>query len=224
VFVSGAPALDYLATFHATSFEDLKKNLNMNLTDSPIVVTYHPETIHFSKNESNLREIVNALASVSRPVIFTGSNADTTGRRMNAIIDEATKNNPNFFFKNNLGTDGYYNLLSHSFAMLGNSSSGIIEAMSFKLPVINLGDRQRGRVQGSNVINTTCSSFDILKAIEQISNKDFLDKIMANENPYFSGGASDCIVDVLAKYPVEKVKKIKEFRDMKKLFERISDG
>ena len=103
--------------------------------------------------------------------------------------------------------------------MLGNSSSGIIEAMSFKLPVINL-EIGMGRVQGSNVINTTCSSFDILKAIEQISVWIKLWQMKT----LISRGASDCIVDVLAKYPVEKVKKIKEFRDMKKLFERISDG
>ena len=77
---------------------------------------------------------------------------------MNAIIKEAEFGSKNLHFKENLGVDGYYNLLAHSVGMLGNSSSGIIEAMSFKLPVVNVGCRQKGRVQGVNVINVNCST------------------------------------------------------------------
>ena len=158
VFVSGAPALDHIENFKPTTFETLKKNLKIDLDAAPIVVTYHPETVNFSNNEKNLREILRAVSETSWPVIFTGSNADTTGRKMNAIIKEAEFGSKNLHFKENLGVDGYYNLLAHSVGMLGNSSSGIIEAMSFKLPVVNVGCRQKGRVQGVNVINVNCST------------------------------------------------------------------
>ena len=188
VFNCGAPALDFAATFLTPNLDEMQNLLGIKLHRKPFIVTYHPETVDFSTNEKNLFELLETLETITNPIIFTASNADTTGRALNKTIQERCRKNDNFHFFQNLGLENYYGLLGNAEMMIGNSSSGIIEAATFQLPVINLGNRQKSRFAGDNVIHCKCKSSEIKTAISTVRSKNFRIKLSNLNNPYYKGG------------------------------------
>ena len=213
VFLSGAPALDNLMNFEPIAFTELTDRFDLQSELRPIVATYHPETIDFKSNKENLLVIIEVLKEQSHPVVFTASNADTTGRLINKIVADACSENAHFKFKPNMGLNNYYQLLSHAKFMIGNSSSGIIEASSFDLPVINIGNRQKGRVHGVNVIHTDCTKFNIQKSILLAESEALMAKIKKEQNPYFNGGSSQIICDALKDFKMTDNFLQKKFND-----------
>lgn len=203
VFNCGAPALENLAELDAMSLDALSKELNIPMRNAPFIVTYHPETIETTNNEKNLNNIFEALRKYEIPVIFTAANADTLGRAINKKISEECHVSKNFYFRMNLGWKTYYNLLRNARAMIGNSSSGIIEAAEFKLPVVNLGSRQTGREHAKNVIHSPCTIECIQNAIEKTQSSDFQKSLIDLKNPYNNGGTSKKICDILDKTNLE---------------------
>ena len=193
----GAPGLDNLLGFEKPSFGSLQKKIGVSLESPPFIVTYHPETIDISNNKKNLITLINCLKNLHSPAVFTASNADTTGRMLNEIIQEQCEKIDHFYFIQNLGVEKYYELLSHAKAMIGNSSSGVIEAASFQLPVINLGTRQKGREHGVNVVHSSCTEPSIKRALKKIELPEFLEAVRQMSNPYFNGGSSEKICKIL---------------------------
>ena len=214
VYHTGSPALDNLLNRKKISFEELQEKIGIVLKSNPYIVTYHPETVNFQHNEANLKNIFSFFSSSIEPVIFTASNADSQGRLMNELIQKKCLETENFFFRQNLGVELYFALLEHSIAMIGNSSSGISEAASFNLPVINLGKRQIGRVHGENVIHAECTVNDIQRAMNIINTKEFRKKISKIDNPYFKGGSSKKICKILASLKITPDLVQKTFFDM----------
>ncbi|MDC0649534.1 UDP-N-acetylglucosamine 2-epimerase [Candidatus Puniceispirillum sp.] len=213
VFLSGAPALDNLLDFEPMAFEAFRDQFNLKSETRPIVATYHPETIDFKSNRKNLLAIIKVLRDQRRQVFFTASNADTTGRLINKIVADACAENSHFDFKPNMGLNNYYQLLSHAKFMIGNSSSGIIEAGSFDLPVINVGNRQKGRAHGVNVIHTDCKYSNIQKSIEIVESEVLMDEIKKEQNPYFNGGSSQIICNALENFKITENVLQKKFND-----------
>ena len=118
-------------------------------------------------------------------MIFTKSNADTAGRIINQKISEFANSNPDkYIFIDNLGQLRYLSVLKSADLMIGNSSSGLTEAPSFKLPVVNIGDRQKGRVKAANVIDCSYTKEDLNKAIKKALSKEFNEEITDMVNPY----------------------------------------
>ena len=114
------------------------------------------------------------------------------------------KKNSNFLFFENFKRDEFIYLLSKSYILIGNSSCGILEASSFKLPVINIGTRQRGRLQPQNVLNAKNSSSEIIKAIKYVlKNKSYIKKVKKCKNPYGDGKSSDRIVNILKNIKID---------------------
>jgi UDP-N-acetylglucosamine 2-epimerase (non-hydrolysing)/GDP/UDP-N,N'-diacetylbacillosamine 2-epimerase (hydrolysing) len=213
ITVSGAPSLDNFYSTELLNGNDLEARYGFLLDRPPLLVTYHPVTLEYERTEWQVGELFAALDESKMPVIFTMPNADTGGRLITRILREFVKSRPSVWLVDNFGTQGYFSLMSFSAAMVGNSSSGIIEAPSFKLPVVNVGSRQHGRVRAANVIDVGYEREDILKGITQAMQSDFRHSLVGLENPYGSGNASERIVKRLKEVELDEKLIVKRFYD-----------
>ena len=159
-FSQGAQALDNLKSLRLMSAQSLEKMFGVNKRKQPIIVTMHPN-FNLEQSTKNVKNVIAALTDFDNQVIFTASNADAKGREINQIIKKEVNKRDEWLFFNNLSTRAYYSAMAISSLMVGNSSSGIIEAASFNLRVINVGNRQRGRVRGSNVVDVSTKTSEI---------------------------------------------------------------
>jgi UDP-hydrolysing UDP-N-acetyl-D-glucosamine 2-epimerase len=135
-----------------------------------------------------------ALGTVEQPIVFTMPNADTNGRAISRRIKEFVQKHPNSCCVDNLGTQAYFSIMKIAAAMVGNSSSGIIEAASFKLPVVNVGNRQAGRVQGRNVIDVGYPQAEIASGLQRALSAQFRASLAGLKNPYGCGNSAGTIV------------------------------
>ena len=194
ITISGAPALDNLKTIKILDKPALEKKLKLKLTPSPLLVTYHPVTLEYTKAAWQTAELLAALKTIGLPVIFTLPNADTGGRVIRDMIEKYVKQNNSASIRDNLGTENYFSLMNLSAAMVGNSSSGIIEAPSLKLPVVNIGTRQCGRVRAKNIIDVDCRREEIEAGIRCAISYKFRSGLKGLVNPYGDGHATERII------------------------------
>lgn len=194
VSVTGAPTLDNLRRLQPASQKELEKMLGIDLSLPTLLVTYHPVTLEYLRTEEQVGELLAALAEFQGQILFTYPNADTANqtvlRRIRAFAGERPKTSLHV----NLGVVTYFSLLGQVTAMVGNSSSGIIEAASFRLPVVNVGIRQRGRFHGENVIDVGERREEIASAIRRAVSPAFRDSLRDLVNPYGDGHASERIL------------------------------
>lgn len=214
VTVTGAPGLDNLATFRRISPEGMRERFGLVLSDRPILVTYHPATREAGSTKSQVRELFAALSQFEFPLVFTLPNADTEGRLVIQMVRKYVSENANAHLVENLGTDGYFTLLEYARAMVGNSSSGLIEAPSFGLPVVNIGTRQQGRVRASNVIDVSGGADAIADAIRTAMDTSFRDQLSGMKNPYGDGSASTIIARILENEPLGQKLLVKRFHSL----------
>ena len=198
VVVSGAPSLDNLSAIDLLSRQEMKDAYGLTLHDSTLLVTYHPVTLEFEETEAQIRELLAALGEMNRPVICTYPNADTQSHSVIELIHEfVERDTQRSQIAVNLGTQGYFSLMSHAAAMVGNSSSGIIEAASFELPVVNIGNRQSGRLRAKNVIDVGYARTEIVQGIKKALSAEFKAGLSDLMNPYGDGAAADRIIGKL---------------------------
>jgi UDP-hydrolysing UDP-N-acetyl-D-glucosamine 2-epimerase len=204
VFHFGAPGLDALRRTPLLSRRELERDLGMDLTQPVALVTYHPVTRDGSTAEDVQHEadsIAGALRSSGLAAVFTAANADAQGVCINARFQElCAASEGRFRWVAHLGHRRYLSCLRHVALMVGNSSSGLTEAPSFRLPVVNIGDRQRGRVRAENVIDVPCTDAAILRGIRQALSPRFRDSLHGMRNPYQrfrDGRVSERIATVL---------------------------
>lgn len=215
VTVSGAPSLDNLERMEILSPAELESRIGLPLQPAPLLVTFHPVTLEHDDTDEHLSELFAALeACGGLPIIFTFPNADTHNSSIIAAINEYVSTHENSRVVINLGTQGYFSLMKHALAMVGNSSSGIIEAASFKLPVVNIGNRQRGRLHDRNVLDVPCQRAAILTAIHQAISPEFRRSLEGLANPYGDGKASDRIMQVLRETRLDRKLLVKHFYDL----------
>ena len=195
IYTVGALSLDNLADVQLCSLQGLKDELDVDLSRPTILFTFHPETKRVNKNGHFINEIVHALKKHSQyQVLITGTNADPGSEVIRQKIKIfASQNSERVTYKENLGIRRYFSCMKYCAFMMGNTSSGIIEAASFGKYVINLGDRQKGRKSGDNVMNVAIERNKISDAIKRVSQ---LSEYKSG-NPYWHGGAADLIVDIL---------------------------
>jgi len=214
VIVSGAPSLDTLINFTPLCPTELNDRLGVNLSKPTLLVTFHPVTRAYQDTEWHASELLSALDSSGMNVIFTFPNADTAGRSIIRLIEEFTSSHQTSKIAMNAGPSGYYSLMKHSAAMVGNSSSGIIEAASFGLPVVNIGDRQKGRITDLNVIDVGYHSHEVLAGIKKAVSQGFADSISGLVNSYGDGHAAESIVSTLKEIPLDDAMVMKRFHDI----------
>ena len=214
VMVSGAASLDNLNDFTPLNDQELKVACGLTLSEPPLLVTYHPVTLQYEHTKSRTKELLAALQRIERNVIFTFPNADTAGRVIIDMIRDFASQNLECQVVTNLGTQAYFTLMSRAAAMVGNSSSGIIEAASFKLPVVNIGQRQQGRLHAENVIDVGNSYAEIKEGIETALAPGFRARLADLSNPYGDGNASERIVNRLREVNLDSEFLMKRFHDV----------
>jgi len=198
VTVSGAPGLDHLTDFTPLSRAQLEHDHGVRVTDRTLMVTYHPVTLEPSQTASHVTELLAALREIGAPVVFTFPNADTSSHVIIEAARRYVSEVPDAQLTVSLGTRGYLSLMSHAAAMVGNSSSGILEAPSFRLPVVNVGRRQQGRVRARNVLDVGDGRQAIAAAIRTALSREFRASLVDLVNPYGDGHAAERIAARLA--------------------------
>lgn len=179
--------------------EKLESELHFPLFQKPYVVTtFHPVTLEPGSAEKQLEEL---LAAISKRedlnFLITKSNADTSGQSINEMLDQFSEGQANCCVVASLGMRRYMSALKYAHCVLGNSSSGILEVPSFGIPTINIGDRQRGRIQAESVLNCRPEKEDILRALEKAGSPEFRRTAAAAVNPYGDGNTSEQIHKVI---------------------------
>lgn len=192
VTVSGAPSLDNLTRVHRVAPRDLRERFGIDVETSFLLVTFHPATLESDIQEQGERFIA-ALSALAMPTVVTLPNADVHGTILRKQFRDRAATGAPMLLIENLGTEAYFSVMSYASAMVGNSSSGIIEAASFGLPVVNVGSRQDGRIKPANVIDVQCNTDDIVRGVERATSEQFRKSIKGLRNPYGDGHASERI-------------------------------
>jgi UDP-hydrolysing UDP-N-acetyl-D-glucosamine 2-epimerase len=188
-FAFGAPGLDALNEVSYLTRPELESRLSFALTSPTALVTYHPVTLEKNAAEGQIDALLNALTRERVRAIFTKANADVQGRLINHRLAEFCREHPaDYRLYDNLGQALYLSCLRHVDLMVGNSSSGLIEAPSFALPAVNIGDRQRGRIRAANVIDVGYSTDEIASGIRRALSPTWRDALKNMENPYAGHG------------------------------------
>lgn len=214
VVVSGAPSLDNLHTLPLLDPRKLEAQLGFHLAEAPLLVTFHPVTLEYEQTEWQVGELLHALRAFDLPVVFTKPNADTNGRVITRMLLDFVKDYPLGKIVDNLGTQAYFSMMAFAVAMVGNSSSGIVEAPSFGLPVVNIGTRQRGRVRAGNVIDVGYGREEIRRGIEKALQPEFRACLRGMANPYGDGHAAELIVQRLQDVTLDDKLVMKRFVDV----------
>lgn len=224
VFNVGSLGVESVKTLTLLSKEKLEKTLNFNFAHQTIVVTYHPVTIEGVGTEKNFENILKVITKHRElSVIFTKANADTNGRIINQMIDQyVAENSDRCIAFVSMGQLKYLSTLQFCQAVVGNSSSGLIEVPSFGVPTINIGDRQRGRVCADSVINCGNSFEEIEYALLKALSMEFQNMAKNVKNPYEGSNPSDEILEIISRTLQSGINIKKHFYDidMNKNFEK----
>jgi GDP/UDP-N,N'-diacetylbacillosamine 2-epimerase (hydrolysing) len=217
VFNVGALGVENIKNLNLLSRNKLEKKLNFDLQKKYILITLHPQTMDLNGDSqlSQVKNLVDALASFEdMNLVFTKANADTGGRIINRAFEQYVSENPDraCLFAS-LGQLVYLSALKHAEVVVGNSSSGIIEAPTFKVPTINIGDRQKGRVQSRSVINCNSNIEAIINALKKSFSTNFKDTLLDMDNPYEKKNTAANIKHHLKSIQLNSVLK-KEFQDL----------
>lgn len=215
VFHVGALGIENINRLNLLSREEFESSIDFKLTSQNFLVTFHPVTLENATAEEQFKELLLAFDQFqSAGIIFTKPNADNDGRVIIQLIDDYVKKNSSRVAAfNSLGQLRYLSAIMHCQVVIGNSSSGLIEAPSFKKPTVNIGDRQRGRIEAESVINCDPNTKSIIESIQLALSSNF-QKILQNvSNPYGEGNSSNKIVEVIQNMPLENILK-KEFYNL----------
>ena len=200
IFVVGALGIDNILEAKFSSKINLGKKLNIEFGDKNLLINFHPETANKYLAKDHVKEILSALNSFENiKLFFTYPGSDLENQEIIKVIRNFVENNNNAYFFKSLGSVNYLSFLNIVDAVIGNSSSGIIEMPYFKKPTINLGSRQSGRLFASSIINCEIKKEKIIQAIKYIYSKKFKLKKKKFFIPYKIESASDKILDILLK-------------------------
>jgi GDP/UDP-N,N'-diacetylbacillosamine 2-epimerase (hydrolysing) len=214
VFNVGGLGVDNILKLDLLSREELEKSLNFKLGAKNVLVTFHPVTLENKTSGMQMDELLSALDKLlDCKIIFTMPNADTDRREIFQSIQNFCRRNENAVAFTSLGQIRYLSCLNHVDMVIGNSSSGLAEVPSFKIPTINIGDRQRGRMKADSVIDCEPKENKIFESIVKAYQKKFEEICKNVLNPYGSGGASELIVHKFEETDLRVLLK-KKFHDL----------
>lgn len=161
------------------------------------VILFHPETLTNVDTLAQVQELLTAIEAIQEySFVFIGSNADTHSDVIREYVERFVEENQNAVYFENLHTDAYHYLLKNAICLLGNSSSGIIEAPSLGIYTINIGDRQKGRVRGNSIIDVRCNALEISAAMRKVLE---IYRTVKPENPYYKGNSARLYYETLKK-------------------------
>jgi GDP/UDP-N,N'-diacetylbacillosamine 2-epimerase (hydrolysing) len=198
VYLVGGLGVDAIKKVNLLPKKELETRLGIEFLQKSLLITFHPVTLEPETSDKQMNELLSALSNLrDTTLIFTMPNADTGGLKLIEIIQQFVSVNNNSFSFISLGHQLYLSCLAQVDGLVGNSSSGLTEAPSFKKGTINIGDRQKGRLISSSVINSEPIEVHISAAIKKLYSKDFQVTLKSAINPYGDGDASNRILDIL---------------------------
>jgi GDP/UDP-N,N'-diacetylbacillosamine 2-epimerase (hydrolysing) len=213
VFLVGGLGIDNIKRLQLLDRAELEASLDFKLGLKNLLITFHPVTLETATARDQMTELLVALVDLSDThFIFTLPNADTNGRALIQMVHQFVAQHPNARAYTSLGQLRYLSCIAHVDGVVGNSSSGLAEVPSFKKGTVNIGDRQRGRLQAASVINCQPTSQSIRLALRQLYEPTFQARLNGVRNPYGNGGASDAVVKVIKNCELGGLVK-KEFYD-----------
>ena len=213
VTLSGQPGLDAMIAFRAAPRDGIIRGLGLDPARPVSVLTYHPETLAAEKTADAIAAVLQATAEIDSQIVFTAPNADTGNAPIRDAIAAFAATHRGCVYRESLGRDLYLELLNHADCMVGNSSSGIVEAASFRLPVVNIGDRQKGRLADRNVIPCAGHAAAIAAAWRRALDPAFRVGLAGLVNSYGDGHAVPRILAVLKSVALDRRLIVKSFVD-----------
>ncbi|MCG6152965.1 UDP-N-acetylglucosamine 2-epimerase [Leptospira bandrabouensis] len=219
VKVCGGLGVDIIQNTKLFSLQELENSLKFQFKDKNLMVTFHPTTLENDTSEVQFKELLEVLKEYvgeGNGLIFTKANSDTNGRIINQLIDDFVRAYPDYAIAHtSLGIQRYLSVLNFVDGVIGNSSSGLLEVPSFKKGTINLGDRQRGRIMATSVIQSDCDYTSIRSALEKLYSNEFQESLKNTINPYGEGGASEKIFEYLKELNFDNLDVKKPFFDVR---------
>lgn len=206
VFCVGGLGVDAIGRIQLIKRRELENSLGIRFDKKNLLVTFHPPTIEEMAAEKQMGELLRALGNLSdTKIIFTMPNADSGGRVIKKMIQDFLESNSYACAFTSLGQRRYISCLQQVDGVVGNSSSGLLEMPSFKKGTINIGDRQKGRLQAKSVINCRPIQKEIEGAISQLYSASFQKRLKNTKNPYGEPGATKRIIDVLRRTNLKNI-------------------
>jgi len=217
VYLVGALGLDGIKRLRLLDREGLEQALDFKLGARSLLVTFHPVTLEPGASKRQMSELLAALARLENVhLIITMPNADTDGRAFIDMIEDFTASHANARAYTSLGQLRYLSCLRYVDGVVGNSSSGLIEAPAFRKGTVNIGDRQRGRLKAASVIDCEPERGAILEAIRKLYSREFQEQLHDVRNPYGEGDAAVRIARVLGECALDSTLLKKGFYDLKR--------
>lgn len=215
VFCIGGTGIENIKRLKLLNKKEFENSINFKLNKKNLLVAFHSSTLEKNTSKKQFQELLFAIDELEDTnIIFTKTNSDLNGHVINQMIDDYTIKNSNKSVSFvSLGQLRYLSALKFVDALIGNSSSGLIEAPSFKIASVNIGDRQKGRIKAESVINCLPRKKDIKDSINKVYSVDFQKLLKSVINPYDKGNSSKKIVNILKKINLENILK-KKFYDI----------
>jgi len=214
VFDVGEPGVENCLSVPLLSLSELQADMDLDITGKPFsIVTFHPATNDKLTADFQVNELISALENFpDMNFIITKANADAGGRAINDIWNEQAKIHANWLLVSSLGVERYISAMKFAVMIIGNSSSGIIEAPAMKKPTINIGDRQKGRMMAESIISCAPISKEITKAMNKAMTPEFKAISDNAQNPFGNGNMSERIIKIIKEFFSS------DYKDIKKAF------
>jgi GDP/UDP-N,N'-diacetylbacillosamine 2-epimerase (hydrolysing) len=214
VYNVGGLGVDVIKNMRWLDRPTLEKELEWEFAPRNLMVTFHPVTLDKQSSKVQMKELLMALETLQDTgLLFTMPNADTDGRVLFSMIREFCLSHPHAKAFTSLGQRRYLSCLNIVDGVIGNSSSGMLEAPTLKKGTVNIGDRQKGRAKAVSVIDCDPRSESIISALRELYSEDFQQKLKGVTSPYGEGGASTLIVEILEQLDVSSLGR-KKFHDL----------
>ena len=209
----GALALDELIGFEPEPVEQVSSAVGLDLSQPTIVVAFYPETLSVLPPRRQIEQVLAAVAPVEASVLLIGPNADVGCGGIAEALAGFASSRRRTVLAASLPQRRFWSCLAHARVLIGNSSAGILEAASFRLPAVNVGERQTGRVRPANVIDTSIDRPQIAAAVRKAMDPRFRDGLADLVNPYGDGRAAERILSVLRDLPARQTLLVKRWAD-----------
>lgn len=197
VFNVGDPGIENIKNMKFLSQDELKDDLGVEINKDTLLVTFHPVTLEIDQLPYQIENLINALEKVNKKMIITFPNSDNGGKYIINELKKFKARNNKVYLYENLGVRRYLSVLKLCGAVIGNSSSAIVEAPLLKVPVVNIGNRQKGRLMANNIINCDYSSDNIVNSINIALDNEFTCKAKDVKSLYGEGNTSQEIINIL---------------------------
>ncbi|MGL6173210.1 MAG: UDP-N-acetylglucosamine 2-epimerase [Cellulosilyticaceae bacterium] len=204
VFNVGALGIENIKRIALLEGEELTESVGMQVTQETMLLTYHPVTLESDTLKWQIDELLGALDTFKSPIMITYPNPDNGGAYIIERLNEYAKRRSNIKVFSSLGVKRYLSVMCKCGLVIGNSSSALIEAPYLKVPVVNIGNRQEGRLMANNIISCSNKKEDIIKSIQLAKSKKFRETLIETKSLYGEGNTSEAIVKILEAIDIDE--------------------